>query len=135
MNKHDKVWKKETLVRLQGGKCFLCREPVRFPSFEHVVPRYLGGSYALTNLAVTCRVCNNVRHAAPPTVEMRVEHMVMIASGIAELTCTTTLWGWQGMQKPDLVAGHLGLDCGLETVYRRSFDFVPTATLHERAAT
>ncbi|MEM9695954.1 MAG: HNH endonuclease [Myxococcota bacterium] len=50
------------------GKCLHCRrklaltvrgEPVSDATLEHIVPRNHGGTYAIENLAVACKRCNN----------------------------------------------------------------------------
>lgn len=44
----------------QGGKCIICGKPIEH--FHHVVPRYLGGSDLLENIAGLCKTCHEDIH-------------------------------------------------------------------------
>lgn len=58
------------LVARYGAICWLCHEPLdltlrwptpMYPSFDHVVPRALGGGHELANLRPAHWICNSVR--------------------------------------------------------------------------
>ena len=61
--------KKKRLFALQTGTCVLCGMPMARgdATFEHLVPRSLGGTNTTGNLALSHKSCNNRRGAAPLT--------------------------------------------------------------------
>ena len=50
------------VVEQARGVCEYCRYPEEFNSgrfaVDHILPRFLGGTDALANLALSCRSCN-----------------------------------------------------------------------------
>lgn len=66
------------LFRKQKGRCWLCGGRMRlrcvpthpeFGTFDHVIPRKVGGPNALWNLALAHRSCNTAReHLYPETL-------------------------------------------------------------------
>lgn len=69
--------KRETIAARDGAQCWICgralqtraaftgRVPDDYATFDHVVPRSLGGSSELSNLRLACRPCNGARGATP----------------------------------------------------------------------
>lgn len=60
------------LYRKQHGACLLCGEKLSRPTFEHVVPRSVGGGNvdahcAGGNVALACKTCNHARGTAALT--------------------------------------------------------------------
>lgn len=57
--------RKRLVAERAGGICEYCRCPEHFSStpfsIEHIIPRILGGSDDLENLAFACRGCNNIK--------------------------------------------------------------------------
>lgn len=53
------------LYELQGGHCFYCYQPLRIDNYEwdvardHFVPLARGGHDGITNIVLTCGLCNN----------------------------------------------------------------------------
>jgi hypothetical protein len=56
--------------RRQGGLCWLCSEPIDLfqpvhtygaPSWEHIIPRCIGGSNTWVNVVMTHNECNKAR--------------------------------------------------------------------------
>lgn len=50
----------------QGGLCIYCRQPFspeRPATFEHIVPKSMGGLDLESNCAASCRPCNQERKA------------------------------------------------------------------------
>ena len=60
---------RKTVIERSGGCCEYCFSQARFAtqsfSVEHILPRTLGGSDELENLALSCQGCNN--HKFPRT--------------------------------------------------------------------
>lgn len=54
---------RKTVIERAGGYCEYCLSQARFAtqsfSVEHILPRTLGGSDELENLALSCQGCNN----------------------------------------------------------------------------
>lgn len=57
---------RQAVFRRAKGCCEYCRSQVDFSpdsfSIEHIVPRALGGTDDLDNLALACQRCNNLKH-------------------------------------------------------------------------
>jgi 5-methylcytosine-specific restriction endonuclease McrA len=57
---------KRAVFRRAKGRCEYCRSQVAFSpdtfSIEHIIPRALGGTDDLDNLALACQRCNNLKH-------------------------------------------------------------------------
>lgn len=64
------------LLDEQGPLCIYCKErllprvivknrpwtpPSRFPTIEHVIPLFYGGTWDLTNLVLACYECNHIK--------------------------------------------------------------------------
>lgn len=47
--------------RAHGLPCLYCWEPMRAPSWDHVIPRSKGGPNCRGNLVVVCRECNSLK--------------------------------------------------------------------------
>mgnify|MGYP005745047803 CR=1 FL=1 len=59
--KKKKEKKREWLARIQQNICLLCEREMKKPTIEHLIPKSLGGSDDLKNLAATCQKCNQLR--------------------------------------------------------------------------
>lgn len=59
---------REQVVAQADGRCEYCRYPEEFNSgrfsVDHVLPRHLGGTNDLNNLALSCRNCNERKQDA-----------------------------------------------------------------------
>jgi len=57
---------REAVTARAGGSCEYCRSQARFAtqafSVEHIVPRSVGGTTTLDNLALACQGCNNHKY-------------------------------------------------------------------------
>lgn len=62
--------KKARILAAQGGCCKYCgkRLAIEKATFDHVVPKCLGGAGAQTNLVVSCGPCNFKKANKPPHV-------------------------------------------------------------------
>lgn len=70
---------RDRLAEAQNWRCCYCGVCMAAPdgrraTFEHVLPRSLGGSDLIGNLAISCHDCNNKRGA-----QMRAEHIEALA--------------------------------------------------------
>lgn len=74
---------KERLSEAQNHRCCYCG--IRMmgtghddsaPTFEHVVPRYHGGTNDMSNIVIACRKCNNDRGNTPYRTKMRRALMI-----------------------------------------------------------
>lgn len=55
------------ILKLQKGKCAYCRTKLSAKfDIDHIVPLYLGGSNARTNLQIACVPCNRSKSAKHP---------------------------------------------------------------------
>ena len=55
------------LFALQCGKCAICFKSIKKERHvDHILPLALGGSNGPENLQLTCRLCNNRKHAKHP---------------------------------------------------------------------
>jgi 5-methylcytosine-specific restriction endonuclease McrA len=69
--------RRAALLRLQGGACFYCGEPMsttaadplRMDTFDEVVPRSRGGMAIRTNVVLACMGCNRDKGNRMPTAE------------------------------------------------------------------
>jgi len=79
MGSPDRRQQRRYLLRKQGGRCHWCGFPIvevptggepfrddppigaRWATTDHVIPRSLGGSSAVTNVVVACHLCNAAR--------------------------------------------------------------------------
>ena len=55
--------KRRQVVRMKGNVCLYCNEP-QLPStisIDHVLPKHLGGTNHISNLAVSCKWCNRLK--------------------------------------------------------------------------
>ena len=61
------------LLRLQKGRCAVCRAELRETGrhVDHVMPLYLGGEHSNSNLQLLCPTCNRAKSAKHPTDFMR----------------------------------------------------------------
>lgn len=62
--------KKGRILAAQNGCCKYCGKPlaIKKATFDHVVPKALGGVGAQTNLVVACRPCNEKKANKPPHI-------------------------------------------------------------------
>ncbi|MFD4474595.1 HNH endonuclease [Streptomyces sp. NPDC058471] len=67
--------RRNRLYERQGGRCAYCGHPMNANvTFEHVWPKSLGGTQAISNgLAVHGR-CNRRKASKPPTIGIYLEH-------------------------------------------------------------
>lgn len=58
--------------KAQGGACKYCgqRIPLGVATFDHVIPKCLGGTGRQTNLVIACVNCNRKKANKPPHVWM-----------------------------------------------------------------
>ena len=59
---------RKALISLQGGKCLLCGKP-RIEHDHHIVPKALGGSDTISNIAGICHECHEKLHHDDKLVE------------------------------------------------------------------
>ena len=68
-----------SVVRQADGICEYCRYPEEFNSgrfaVDHILPRDKGGSDDLSNLALSCRGCNERKQAATEATDPATEQM------------------------------------------------------------
>lgn len=63
---------RERLMRLQGGRCAICRGRLNVDvHVDHIMPRALGGSNRRSNLQLTHPACNLAKHAHHPVDHAR----------------------------------------------------------------
>lgn len=76
-SKTRRVWRSD-LTRIQRGLCAACAR-ARPLTFEHVVPKGMGGSNGQQNLIMTCQPCNSARADSPglPPRARRVHKLVL----------------------------------------------------------
>ncbi|WP_367278221.1 HNH endonuclease [uncultured Alsobacter sp.] len=62
----------------QGGRCFWCRERVRYHegTLDHIVPRAHGGSGRRVNLVMACDPCNKTRGTMSPAEFLRSPYLI-----------------------------------------------------------
>jgi hypothetical protein len=65
-NLHGAKWirpkKREAIYVRDGHRCVYCAHAVRGAlTFDHLVPRELGGTHDASNLVTACRSCNSAR--------------------------------------------------------------------------
>ena len=70
---------RDRLAEAQNWRCCYCGVRMaasgnRRATFEHILPRALGGSDLIGNLAISCYSCNNKRG-----LQMRPEHIELLA--------------------------------------------------------
>jgi 5-methylcytosine-specific restriction endonuclease McrA len=51
-----------------GGQCQYCGELADPPCIDRIIPGHLGGTYAASNVTLSCRVCNSSKHTSLPRV-------------------------------------------------------------------
>lgn len=70
MNRQNKIAFRHKILKQQGWRCCYCRKrlELRAATFDHIVPRSLGGTWHPRNLCVACRNCNAKKANKPPHV-------------------------------------------------------------------
>jgi 5-methylcytosine-specific restriction endonuclease McrA len=56
----------QDIIRMQRGKCAICRIKMITPCMDHIVPLAAGGTNFRGNLQAVCRSCNSRKHAKDP---------------------------------------------------------------------
>ena len=52
---------RERLMRHQAGRCYWCAQDIQHGELDRVWPGKFGGTYAFSNLVLSCEACNKAR--------------------------------------------------------------------------
>lgn len=72
----QRIDRRKQLFKRQGGRCAYCDTPMDASSvtFEHVWPKSLGGTQAISNGLAVHEPCNRRKASSPPTIGTYLEH-------------------------------------------------------------
>jgi hypothetical protein len=61
---------------------------------DHIIPRVVGGSHSLDNLALACQSCNHAKHAKMMGLDPRTQQPVMLFNPRAQRWAAHFRWNW-----------------------------------------